>query len=152
MFTPRSYPTVEIAIDVENRPPEFKQEGDIATIRPPNIGIGLKEAKNRIWLLVDGLEQLEFSNFHYSVLEPYDATGAYHPHENYTRYDRRRYCVPLDRLQTVFPSLDLNRARDMNDAYQPFFTLDEDNYLWLTDRIPLSVEGLVFDKVIGDYL
>ena len=151
MITPRSYPTVEIAIDVENRPPEFKQEGDIATVRPPYIGIGLKEAKNRIWLLVDGLEQLEFGDFHYSVLEPYDPTGAYLPKENYTRFDRRRYCVPLARLHQVF-TIDLNRARDMNDAYQPFYTMDEDNYLWLTDRIPLSIEGLIFDKVIGDYL
>jgi hypothetical protein len=152
MYLPRNYPVAEIGIALWSMVPEHVQEGDILEVRQPDLGIGLKEAKQCLWLLVDGMEQFEYGELKEGLYEPFDATGAYDPPGDYTRFDRNRYCVPLARLQTVFPSLDLNRARDDADAYQPFYTLDTDNNLWLTGLTPLAIEGLVFDKVNGVYL
>jgi hypothetical protein len=152
MYLPRDYPIAEMALAVYSMAPEHVQEGDIMAARAPDIGIGLKEAKRYLWLLIDGLELFEFGALSAAVYEPFDPTGAYDPHSAYTKFDRARYCVPLERLQTVFPSLDLNRARDEADAYQPFYTIDTDNNLWLTDLTPLPIEGLVFDKVNGVYI
>ena len=120
--------------------------------RRPMVGIGLKEAKTFLWLLVDGLAAWELPELTHVLMEPLDPTRLYEPPENYTRYDKRRFSIPLERLQTIYPSLDLNRARDENDAYQPFYTLDTDNNLWLTSQPPLQATGLVFDKAYGVYL
>ena len=151
MFEPRSYPVAEIAIGLDNRAQEFTQEGDIVAIRAPGIGIGLAEAKLWLWILIDGFELYKYDELINPVIEPFDATGAYDPPASYTKFDRRRYCVPLARLNQVL-TIDLNRARDTADEYQPFYSLDQDNHLWLTDRTPLAAEGLIFDKVLGDYI
>jgi len=146
---PRAYPTREIAIAVFQKAPEHIQEGDLVTVRPPTAGIGMKEAKLWLWILVDGVGSIMLDA---AVYEPYDPTGIYKPRSNYIRYDKRRYCAPLARIKQLYPALDLDRARDPGDAYQPFYTLDEDSNLWLTDHTPYAAEGLVFDKVKGVYI
>jgi len=151
-FMPRDYPVIEMAIALWSMVPERPQEGDIMATRKPGIGIGLKEANLFLWLLVEGLEAWEFGQLKISNYEPLDPTGQYDPASAYTRYDKHRYCIPMTRLQTVFPSLDLVKVRDPVQAYQPFYTLDTDNNLWLTDRAPFTHEGLIFDKALGVYL
>lgn len=151
-FTPREYPTVEIVVCAHSEVPERRQEGDILAVRRPDIGIGLAEAKLYLWLLVQGLAANEYDHLDDSIYEPFDPTGEYDPRSAYPLFDKRRYCIPFTRLQAVFPTLDLSKARDTNDPYQPFYTIDEDNNLWLTDRTPLAAEGLVFDKVNGVYI
>lgn len=151
-FTPREYPTAEIAIALWSMAPERIQEGDIVTWRRPDIGVGLQEHKLYLWMLVDGFEISELPALKMPVWEPFDPTGEYEPSSAYTRYDKRRYNIPLTRLQTVYPALDLNRCRDPNDGYQPFYTIDTDNHLWLTDTTPFQATGLIFDRVEGVYL
>lgn len=151
-FSPREYPTVEISIALWNMAPERIQEGDICAWRRPQLGIGLKEAKQWLWLLIDGLEFNEYPELTMAIYEPFDPTGDYTPLSDYTRYEKRRYNIPLARLQTVYPALDLNRCRDLNDAYQPFYTLDTDNNLWLTDTTPFQATGLIFDNINGVYM
>jgi len=149
-FIPRAYPIAEIAIAVESRVPERIQEGDICGVRKPQVGIGLKEASQFLWLLIEGLEANEYSILNTPVYEPFDPTGQYNDAK--TRFDKKRFCVPLARLLQVAPTINLARIRDTADDYQPFYTLDQDDHLWLTDMGPLSHEGLIFDKVTGAYL
>ena len=151
IFVPRDYPTMEIAIALWSVLPERVQEGDIVAVRPPGSAIGFKEDKVFLWLLVEGLEANLFEFLTMPVIEPFDATGHYDG-PTYTEFDKRRYCVPMARLKEVYPALDLDKARDPADRYQPFFTLDTDSNFWLTDQPPLTGEGLVFDKVTGVYL
>lgn len=150
-FAPREYPVIEIAIANWSEAPEHIQEGDICGARRPNIGIGLAEAKMWLWLLVDGFESSELKGLTWPVYEPYDPTGEYDG-PTYIKYDKRRFNIPFARLAELYPSIDLNRCRDINDAYQPFYTLDTDNNLWLTDTTPFQASGLIFDNVMGVYL
>jgi len=150
-YKPRSYPTAEVAIALFSGQGERLQEGDITSVRKPQIGIGLKEAKTRLWLLVQGPQYIEYAGLKEKVTEPIDPTRLYED-QAYIKYDKRRFCIPLARLIQVFPTLDLAKARDLGQAYQPFYTLDTENHLWLTDRIPLDTAGLVFDKALGVYL
>jgi len=39
---------------------------------------------------------------------------------NSITYDERRFMVKFEDLKILYPSFDLNRARDLNDPYQPF--------------------------------
>ena len=150
-FAPRDYPIMELAIALDSKPQEQIQEGDIAAMRRPDIGIGLAEANLYLWLLVEGYEHYEWRGLTWPIYEPFDPTGEYDG-SGYTRYDKRRYSIPLARLQQVFPALDLVAARDPAQAYQPFYTIDTDNNLWLTDSTPFDIAGLVFDKENGVYL
>jgi len=150
-FAPRNYPIAEIAICLWSMDGERLQEGDITSVRKPQIGIGLKEASRFLWLLIEGPEYIGYAGLKEKVTEPIDPTRLYED-QAYIKYDKRRYSIPLDRLKIVFPALDLARCRDLDDKYQPFYTLDDDNKLWLTDRIPLDTAGLVFDKALGVYL
>lgn len=144
-----NYPIREIAISTENSAPlnsghERKLEGDIVAVRNVSNGIGSGETKKFIWLRVEGLEKLEMD----VLIEPLTEE----PFE--TIYDKRRYCIPLERLQKFVPTFDINRAKDATDIYQPFLNIDEDNFLYLegTESKTLRIEGLVFDKVTGGYL
>lgn len=150
-YAPRDYPAAEIAIALWSLLPERLQEGDITAVRKPQIGIGLKEASRFLWLLVEGPEYIEYAGLKEKVTEPIDPTRLYED-QVYIKYDKRRYCIPLERLKIVFPALDLARCRDLDDEYQPFYTLDEESHLWLIDSTPLAIEGLIFDKAIGAYL
>ena len=140
----KSYSTWEVALAVEsqnpNPPPggERVQEGDIVGVRKPHFGIGPGEVRRYLWLQVHGLDDNEMSVLNQSVMEG-DIV-----------HDKRRYCIPLDRLTGI----DLGRVRDVNDAYQPFLPVDQDHVDDVEGRMdyldvgltPLDVHGLVFDK------
>lgn len=68
-------------------------------------------------------------------------------------YDKRRYCIPFERLAQVVPGFNVVRARDCVDNYQPFRLIDQNDRRFCgADARPLSIYGLVFDKVFGRYL
>ena len=119
-------------------------------VRQPHYVIGTKEATGYIWLRVEGLEENDGPIF----LSPnYDSDVDQRDLNSPTiRFDKRRYCIPLDRLKKIYHAFDIERAKDINDIYQPFMNLDEDNFKYLTPRKPLNVRGLIFDKLKGEYL
>lgn len=153
-WTSRDYPVAEIALSLEYggvlaSGHERKIVGDIIAIRKPSAGIGMAEMKRFLWLRVEGLEENEFGTL--TMLESEEGG----PGEDLTSYDKRRYCIPLERLKALYPDFDINRALDSDDIYQPFLPVDEDGpALYLTSSVvaPLSVEGLVFDKRTRTYL
>lgn len=155
--TDRKYPIMEIGLSLISRSPlasghERLQVGDIISVHPPSLGLGLKEVNVFLWLLVGDFEENE-----YAGLKQFIYQGSRFPGEKLLAenlYDKRRYCIPLKRLQKVYPVLDIARALDVNTIYQPFLPLDEDNMLFLEGRgePPFSVHGLIFDKTIGDYI
>lgn len=157
--TYHKYPTMEVAILTVNRPDHDNERacpGDIIVIRRPHHVIGTKEGTEYIWLRFDGLEANGFWDLKGgsgTYMDPqYDAPDA---KSFETRYDKRRYCIPLERLKKFIPSFDIARAQDPEDFYQPFITVDFADsgfYKYLCNEAPLTVDGLVFDKDIGDYL
>jgi len=145
-----NYPTMEIAISMINAPDnpsgdERMKLGDIIAIRKPVDFIGIKESKLFLWLHIEGLEENAFAVFTQQVFEPTDP-------ETGLRYDKRRYCIPIGRLQVLYPALNQVRARDPDDFYQPFLTIDSEDFEIISADSPYEVSGLVFDKAIGDYL
>ena len=155
-YTNPNYPVMEIAINIENHAPagenERSLEGDIIAVRKPLEYIGDKETKTFVWLLVEGLEENEMSRLDEVLYEPFSIDGTFSD-ENKVKYDKRRFCIPLERLKQVFPDFDIAKARDKNVIYQPFLPVDEDNLSRLPLKVkPLSVHGLVFDKVFGKYI
>ena len=139
-----NYPIKEVAISLESFPIESeherKQEGDIVTIRDTHYCIGLKEMSRYLWLRIEGLEESEFDEL-VSVLVDDGIT-----------FDKRRYCILLEKLKEVDPNFDLDRARDLEDVYQPYLVIDEDTGIFLIAEEPFQVQGLIFDKSIGEYL
>lgn len=145
-----NYPTMEIALSMENAPDnisgaERKKLGDIIAIRAPGNACGIQEAKRYLWLRIEGLEENEFAAFIQQVFEPTDP-------ETGLAFDKRRYCIPLGRLQTIYPALDQVRARDPDDFYQPFIMVDSEDFSFVAADPPFQVSGLIFDKATGDYL
>jgi len=144
--TNRKYPIMEAAISLEDAAPhsggERKLAGDIIALRREGVGeIGKKERHGYLWLRLEGLEENDFTQ----LTESLEQGGE--------RFDKRRYCIPLNRLERVVPGFSISRAMDPADPYQPFMPVDEDVPHSYLDRGPiLSVEGLVFDKVTGRYL
>lgn len=140
------YPVCELALSLESCTPlagghERKLAGDIIACRVPGSGIGTAEAHSYLWLRVEGLEE----NVCARLTDRVEEGGA--------AFDKRRYCIPLERLQAVVPTFDIARALDPLDLYQPFLVVDEDGpYTFLTMTPPLAAEGLIFDKVTGAYL
>ncbi len=154
-YTNRRFPIIEIGVLTINYPDhdnERAKEGDIIMARIPEHNVmGTAVWRDRIRLLIEGLEENEYPklagvNFD-SDIDDLEADDLKPP-----IYDKRRYCIPLGRLEKIFPSFNINRARDVLDIYQPFMNLDEDTGKYLTPRKPLNVHGLIFDKVKGDYL
>lgn len=145
-----NYPVMEVAISLEDAPDnasgtERKKVGDIVAIRKPGSYCGSQETKLYMWIRIEGPEENEFAYFGRQVYEPTDPlTGVI--------FDKRRYCIPLDRLQIVYPALNQARALDPLDFYQPFITVDSEDFSFVAADPPYQVSGLVFDKVIGDYL
>lgn len=138
--TDPKYPIFEVAISCEDCAPhvsERKLAGDIIAVRRPGMEIGSGEDKRFLWLRLEGLEENEMAQLVASI----------------TGFDKRRYSIPLDRLKVLWPSFDMNRALDPNDSYQPFILIDGDGPHWFLDITPaFSVHGLVYDKILGDYL
>jgi hypothetical protein len=145
-----NYPTMEIALCMVNAPDnadgtERMKKGDIIAIRKPADFIGSQEGKIFLWLHIDGPEENEFAAFAQQVYEPTDP-------ETGERFDKRRYEVPLGRLQVLYPAFNQSRATDPNDFYQPFLLIDSEDFEIVAADPAYVVSGLVFDKAIGDYL
>ena len=118
---------------------ERKQEGDIIAIRRVSKGIGTAEAKTHLWLRVEGLDKADLDRLTQQVDEDND-------------YGKRRYCIPLEQIKKQIPSFDIIKVLGRNEIYQPFLSIDEDNFLFLIEVQPLQVQGLVFDKNKGTYI
>lgn len=151
--TYKEYPILEIAISTRSRSPlasgsELIQEGDIVAIRRPYHTIGTLEGKDFLWLRIYGEDIYDMGIFVKGV-EIIDAEG-----DPVAHYDNRRYSIPLERLKEIFPALDLDRARDLNDDYQPFIPIDEDNYRYIEGaaRAEYPLYGLVLDKQTMKFL
>jgi hypothetical protein len=135
------YPVMEIALSTVSYPDlesghERKLAGDIVGIRKSNIGAGLRELKRYLWLKVEGLEENEWALIGKSI----------------KGFDKRRFCIPLQRLVQFNASFDMEKAQDVNIIYQPFLPVDEETGLWLYQPRPMNIMGLVYDKVTGIYL
>lgn len=145
-----NYPVKEIAISLFSYAPlssghERVIEGDIVAVRDPDIGVGRKEVEEFLWLRVEGLEESEFDRLTDYVQ---DSTSD-------IVYDKRRYCIPLERLIEADPEFDINLATDDDRIYQPFLLVDYDtDYSFVLEdgHLPFQVSGLIYDKTIGDYL
>lgn len=133
-----NYPVMEIAlctvsgdvVDTDKR----KFVGDIIVTRRPTIGAGLRELKRYLWLRAEGLEESEWG-----LLEAESDT------------DKRRFCIPLERLTQFNNQFDPQKAMDRSIIYQPFMPVDDEG-LWLFDQNPINMLGLIYDKEFGVYL
>lgn len=140
--TYRDYPVMEAAISLVDASPlasgaERVLLGDIVAIRHPRREIGTQERKRFLWLRLYGLDSNELDRLHDRMSLDVDVS-----------YDKRRYAVRLDRL----PGLNMTRALDLNDTYQPFLPVDEDTGQVLAEAAPFAVWGLVYDKAAGAFL
>lgn len=145
-----TYPVMEVALSMENAPDnvsgtERKKVGDIVALRNPGEFMGVQEGKRYLWLRIEGLEENEFALLAQQIFEPTDP-------ESGDPFDKRRYCIPLDRLEVVYPTLDQGRALDPTDFYQPLILVDSEDLIFIDADPPFQVSGLVFDKATGEYL
>lgn len=92
----------EVCIAARDFGPGRAKEGDIITIRNPKGGIGLKEGRDFLWLLMD------------------EADVPIHTPKKH----EGRLNVSLDEIKQRHPSVNLDRVRDPNDEYQPFLNTD----------------------------
>jgi len=113
--------------------------GDIITVREPTNGVGLREMGHLLYLRIDGLDDYDMQ----ALMEPL--------YEGETWYDKRRYCIPFERLNELHP-LDFDRLYDVSDVYQPFLHVDSETGLYLFDAHVFNVDGLVFDKMTQTYI
>lgn len=146
-----NYPTMEIAISLVSYAPltsghERIIEGDIVAVRKPDQGIGREEAMNFMWMRVEGLEEHEFHKL----------TDYIEDSTSHIVYDKRRYCIPLEKIYEIDPDFDVDAALEEKHIYQPFLFVDYDDrsfeFILEDGHLPFQVSGLIYDKVIGDYL
>lgn len=155
-----TYPVREIALSLEDCAPhtdgtkERKLSGDIIVCRVPSQGIGREEAQRFLWLRLDGLEEGQFARLTDAVSDPSGPSLSDLPDGTpIVVFDKRRYCIPLDRLAQASPGFDVAQALDSTARYQPFLNVDEESpYLFLVDARPMDAHGLVFDKTTGAFL
>lgn len=151
--TNKRYPVMEVAIvarKFSDHVSERACQGDIIDIRNPKPAIGFKEANLFIWLLIEGLEENEMLGLleqNEDMIEIPDNINI-----NNHRYDKRRYMIPFSILKKQLPDFDIAKASSQDVVYQPFRLLDNDTHFFLSDRKPLIVNGLIFDKVKGEFL
>ncbi|PIQ23120.1 hypothetical protein COW64_25825 [bacterium (Candidatus Blackallbacteria) CG18_big_fil_WC_8_21_14_2_50_49_26] len=141
----RRYGVWEVALSARDEPNngvhERVQAGDIIAIRRQLGYVGRKERSSVVWILLTGLDDSDM----YPLIHPVEEG-------NDVFFDKRRYCIPLTRLKQAFPSLDMARITDRQDAYQPFCLLDEDTGYMLTMHPPFHVQGLVYDKSMARWI
>lgn len=133
---------------------ERAKEGDIITVRKRVHLVGRhdRESKIVLWLYLQGLH---YEEMYLLKSRGWDSKSLWDDmvgKDNKDRFEKRRFSIPLKRLKQLCPRIDLNRVRDINDTYQPFAVIDEDNQHFLIPAKPFDVEGLVYDKVTGNYL
>lgn len=103
-----SMPIVEVAIRTCRGESGLTQPGDIIVAREPSMGIGRKEMQNYLWLWIE-----------------VDDIQAFLLTES-SEQDKREYCIPLDLLKQRVPDLDLARATNPSERYQPFIKCGSD--------------------------
>lgn len=162
------YPTYELAIYVgDSRSDDQdgivrRQTGDIVAVRGANIGVGLKEMHSYIWMRVEGWTKTRMDAL-ISELTPYsqpDVIDDLANMDDESMYEKHRFCVPLETLNTLLPSFDIDRARDELDLYQPFMIVDEGNGdedrleegLYLIGNRPIDLDGIIFDKLLNRFI
>ena len=155
----REYPIRTVAICTQDFAPhtngtkERSLCGDITVIKTPwgqdHGTIGSSEATQWLWFQLEGLDKNEMGYLSGVNRVPFDpADDGVH-----INYDKRRYCIPLERLKKLYPALDIAKAKDATVAYQPFvMTQGDPPYYFLKKPKVFDVQGLVFDKAIGRYL
>lgn len=146
-LTKPQYPVFEIAVSCEHGGThsgglkERKCVGDIIAIRKPAGAVGRLEQSGYLWLRIEGLEENDMAR----LTEPMTDTGNVDTAT--VIYDKRRYCIPFERLQAIVPSFNVSRALNAADKYQPFIGVDEEPpYRFVREQRPLNVHGLIFDK------
>jgi len=142
--TIKRYPVVEVAILTQSHAPlasghERAVEGDIIAVRPPSNGVGMLEMHRHLWLRVSGWEEGEFGTLTEGVRD-----GA-------VSHEKRRHAIPLGRLKQLKADFDEGKARNPNEVYQPFLTVDEDTGLFTSCAPPFDAQGLILDKTTGRY-
>lgn len=140
-YEEKDYSALEVCLSCVSFSRIIKRHaGDIILVRPILGRIGWKEAKDYFWLPVEGIDKTMYAYFQEPLIldeEP---------------YDKRRYSIPFNRLETLCPFIDFERIADDNDVYQPFYQLDIDTYEFILCNEVLQFEGLIFDKNTGLYL
>lgn len=146
----REYQVREVAISCVNSTDNSmtqrrRKHGDIIVVRDPLGHIGKKEAKEFLWLLIDGLDWWDCKEIELKR-EDAEAEAEY----------KKVFSIPLHRLKQVYPALDLNRLFDRADEYQPFCMPDYESssypYKFIFNQKPLMAHGLIFNKLTGIYL
>ena len=156
-FTYREYPRFSVTLSVEDcspTPNERKQCGDIISCHyidgtlTDHGDTGTAVPKLHILLHLEGLDRNEMDLLKAPNEVPFNPEG-----KPLARYDKRRYCIPFERLKKVYPTFDIAKAKDPTLVYQPFVLIQGDPpYDFLQKHRSFDVHGLVFDKVEGRYL
>lgn len=95
-------PVYEVAVAARDFGPGRAQEGDIIAVRTPIGRVGKKEQNDFIWFLME------------SELTPAELMAE-------GEGTKRKYAV---NLADIDENIDLEKARDPQQTYQPFFSVD----------------------------
>ena len=135
------YPVMELClstvsgavVDTDKR----KFVGDIIAIRKPTNGAGLRELKRYLWLRSEQIEENDWAVLVQS-----------------TQYEKRRFCIPLERLKNFVTDFDVEKAMNREIIYQPFMPVDKQTGLWLYKDSCNTIDalGLIYDKKYGIYI
>jgi hypothetical protein len=139
---------------VDHSAHERAREGDIIAVRKQGLseGIGRRSQKTVIWVLME--LDVDFADKLLMPLsDPLDPEDSDFIDGTVKFYEKRRYNMPLERLERFCPWIVLSDVRDEDKVYQPFLPVaTDDNYYLQIDRSYFPTEGLIFDKGLGIYL
>lgn len=121
------------AISLPSVTDSMKEAGDIIECRPDMRCIGQQERHKYIWLVMS------------------DVDNELRIKQGEKLLYKRRYQIPFARLNDVAP-LDIARAMDPEDEYQPYIDYDDINGEVITHNQPIPIVGLVWDKIETRYL
>lgn len=121
---------IEIAVRTIPSQSGLTQPGDIIAARKPHTGVGRKSRQDFLWMWIDVDDLIAVQ-----LLSPSD-DGRF----------KRRYYIPLDRLKMRVPDLDMGRATDPREVYQPFVGLSHEGE---RTKIPEAIKAsdLIIDKI-----
>ena len=127
-----------LAATTMSGPDTKMEEGDIIAISSVRNYIGRKESKLWIWLIIT--DPMVDSSI--DLMESVE--GIY----------KRRYRVSFADLRRIVAAFDPARARNADDEYQPFCTLEGGGEInnFITVNFPITIDGAIYDKVRGGYL
>ncbi len=119
------------------------EEGDVIECRDVSNGIGLKEAEGYLWFRADISTSLA------------EVLKRSHTDIDGNIVNKRRFKIPLQQIKDVIDAdFDINRARDLNDNYQPYLPIDAGCLFTDPDPQTFSLEGLdlIWDKSTEGYI